>query len=153
MNSTRTQSAAIAQNPIIKHNLKNFLDGKEINAIYNGYTFMPLFLGHSYATSFQHYHDFEPHWKNHIVPHYGIFSRAYFGRVLKSMLGAEEKYSSFKKNNGPPFYHFNARYPPLEHESFLARRGIPAASMRMFEPKVRVEDPHHHSAETTKALH
>lgn len=51
-NTTRTMNAAIAQNPTIKHNLKNFMHGKELNSIYNGYSFQPLFLGHTYATSF-----------------------------------------------------------------------------------------------------
>lgn len=86
INTTRTQNAAIAQNPIIKHNLKQFMEGKDLNAIYDGYSFQPLFLGHTQATSFQHYLDFEPHWKNHVVPHYGIFARTYFGRVLKSTI-------------------------------------------------------------------
>ena len=96
---------------------------------------MPLYLGHSYATSFQHTYDYEPHWKNHIVPHYGAFSRAYFGRMLKSCAGAVEKYSSFKKNHGPPHYHYNARYDPAEHNSYLQRKGIPASALRQFPPK------------------
>ena len=52
VNTTRTQSAAVAQCPIIKHNLKNFLEGKELNGIYDGYTYMPFLLGHSYSTCF-----------------------------------------------------------------------------------------------------
>ncbi len=52
VNTTRTQTAAMAQCPVVKHNLNNFLNGKELNAIYDGYTFMPFILGHSYATSF-----------------------------------------------------------------------------------------------------
>ena len=82
-NTTRTETAAISECPVVKHNLKNFMNGKELNAIYDGYTFMPLYLGHSYASSFQHYYDYEPHSMNHIVPHYGIFARMYFGRMLK----------------------------------------------------------------------
>lgn len=52
VNTTRTQSAAVAQCPIVKHNLKNFLDGRELNGIYDGYTYMPFYLGHSYASCF-----------------------------------------------------------------------------------------------------
>jgi NADH dehydrogenase FAD-containing subunit len=40
--TTRTQNATMTQNPIVKHNIQRFLKGKELNAIYNGYTFMPL---------------------------------------------------------------------------------------------------------------
>ena len=44
--TTRTQNASISQNPIIKNNVLNFLHGREVNAIYDGYTFMPMLLGH-----------------------------------------------------------------------------------------------------------
>jgi hypothetical protein len=127
--------------------LKNFLEGKELNAIYDGYTFMPLFLGHSYATSFQHYYDFEPHWKNHVVPHYGLFSRAYFGRMLKSMQGEGEKYSSFKKSHGPPNYQWNPRYDSLEHNEYLQKKGVNLNEVRQFPPKVQIahHDEDHHT--------
>lgn len=120
------------------------MEGKELNGVYNGYSFQPLYLGHSYATSFQHYLDFEPAAKNHMVPHYGVFSKFYFGRMLKSTMGQDEKYSSFKKTHGPPYYQFNARYGPLEHESFLAKRGVPPSSLRQFEPKAQVAHVDHH---------
>ena len=125
------------------------MQGKQLNAIYDGYSFQPLFLGHSYATSFQHLYDFEPHWKNHVVPHYGIFSRFYFGRLIKGMAGQDEKYSSFKKTYGPPFYQFNPRVAPAEFNPYLQRRGIPAASVNIFEPKVRTLAGH----TDTQALH
>jgi len=133
-NTTRTQTAAVHQEPVVKHNLKSFMEGKELNAIYDGYTFLPLFLGHSYATSFQHFYDFEPHWKNHMVPHYGIFSRIYFGRMLKSCQGQDEKYGSFKKTHGPPYGHFNPRYLPLEHNDFLQKKGVNLSDVRMYTP-------------------
>ena len=66
--TTRTHSAAMAQNPIVKNNMLRYLQGKEINGIYDGYTFMPFLLGHSYASNFQHLHDFEPAPMNHWVP-------------------------------------------------------------------------------------
>jgi hypothetical protein len=123
------------------------MEGKELNAIYDGYTYMPFYLGHSYASNFQHYHDYEPHSLNHAVPHYGIFSYWYFGRQIKQQMKMGEKYTSFKKTHGPPYYEFNPRYVPLEHNDYLQRRGIPAHEVRQFEPKVRIahhHDEHHH---------
>jgi len=43
-------TAAQAQNSIVKNNVLRFLDGKEVNAIYDGYVYMPLLLGQSYST-------------------------------------------------------------------------------------------------------
>ena len=95
------------------------MKGQELNGIYDGYQFMPLFVGHSYATSFCHTHDFEPAPRNHYVPHYGVFSNFYFKRVTKDTQKAAEKYTSFKKTNGPPYYKFSPRYMPLEHNEYL----------------------------------
>lgn len=80
------------------------MEGKELNAIYNGYTFMPFILGHSYASNFQHFYDYEAAPLNHAVPQYGIFARWYFGRVMKSQMQMGEKFTSFKKSHGPPYY-------------------------------------------------
>lgn len=45
--TTRTQHAAYAQVPIVKHNVAQYLNGETLNAIYDGYTYMPFYLGHS----------------------------------------------------------------------------------------------------------
>lgn len=149
--TTRTQSAAMAQNPIVKNNVLNFIHGKECNAIYDGFTFMPLMLGHSYATSFTHMHDYEPNTWNHWVPHYGIFSRFYFGRMLKTHLNNIDKYTSFHKDHGPPFKHFPAEYDALEHNEYLQQRAIapetvrhPAFQARLASGEVAATAAHDH---------
>jgi len=119
------------------------MNGHELNAIYNGYTFLPLYLGYTYATSFSHLHDYEPAPLNHIVPHYGIFSKFYCGRMIKSCLNQGVKYSSFKKNHGPPFYSFNPRYMPVEHNDYLKHKGVSLKEVRMFEPKSQIAIDHH----------
>jgi hypothetical protein len=126
----------------VKHNVQAFLDGRELNGIYDGYQFMPLYLGHSYATSFAHHHDFEPAQRNHWIPHYGVFSNMYFKRHTKDSQKAAEKYTSFKKNNGPPYWNFSPRYMPLKSNDYLQSKGVRTEDVVQFEPKVHVE-PHH----------
>jgi len=128
--TTRTQAGAQAQNPIVKNNVLNYVHGREVNAVYDGYTFLPMLLGHSYATSFSHTHDYEPTTWNHFVPHHGIFSKVYFGRMLKSQLGSVEKYTSFNKDHGPPYGHFPAEYDALEHNEYLQGRGVTPEQVR-----------------------
>jgi sulfide:quinone oxidoreductase len=77
-NTTRTQNAAHAQNPVVKHNLKNFLAGKELNGIYDGYSYFPMYMSHSHATCFSHTWDYEPAPNNHWVPQYGMIAQRYF---------------------------------------------------------------------------
>ena len=66
---------------------------------------------------------------NHIIPHYGIFSRWYFGRMMKSQTAQGEKYASFKKDHGPPYHHYSAEYDELEHNDYLKSKGISPAEL------------------------
>lgn len=133
--TTRTQHAAQAQCPVVKHNLKNFLDGKELNGVYDGYTYMPFYLSHSNATCFSHLWDYEAAPKNHFVPSYGLFSNFYFSRSIASNLAMDKKYTSFKKTVGPPHYHFNPIYDPLEHNEYLQSKGVDVAQLKSLHGK------------------
>jgi hypothetical protein len=73
------------------------MKGKELNAIYDGYTWLPFYMGNRYGTSFAHLLDYEPAPKNHIVPQYGLLSKLYFGEMIKGMQKQDDKYSNFKK--------------------------------------------------------
>ncbi|CAI2367828.1 unnamed protein product [Moneuplotes crassus] len=122
--TTRSAHATMAQSPVVKHNVQRYLKGQSLNAIYDGYTYMPLLLGQTTATSFQHYYDFEPHPKNHMSPHHGVFGRLYFKYLLRNLVGTSSKYSGFKQNYGPPYWHFNPRYDEVEHNEYLQRKGL-----------------------------
>jgi len=54
------------------------MDGKEVNGVYDGYSYFPLLMSHSHATSFSHLHDFEAHANNHWQPGYGAIGNRYF---------------------------------------------------------------------------
>lgn len=123
--TTRTYSGAICQNPIVKQNVLQYLDGKECNAIYDGYQFLPGYLGTSYGAGFSHLHDFEPAPTNDSVPHYGIFSNLYWNYMIGGQQKMGEKYTSFSKNQGPPHYRYEASYDDLEHNEYLQERQIP----------------------------
>lgn len=133
--TTRTQNAAHAQCPIVKHNVKQFLEGGECNAIYDGYTYMPFYLSHSNATCFQHLWNYEPTAKNHWVPSYGQFSSFYFGRQMTENLNQGIKYTSFKQTHGPPYEHFNPNYDPLEANEYLLDKGVDIVALRNHHKK------------------
>ncbi len=122
--TTRSAYATQAQTGIIKHNVLQYLNGEDLNAIYDGYSFIPLYLGTRYMTSFAHFYNQEPHPRNHMIPHYGLFSRLYFMRYKKIAAGQAKKYAGFKKNYGPPHWHYNPRYDELEHNEYLNKHGI-----------------------------
>lgn len=137
--TTRTMGAAMAQNPVVKNNMLRYLQGKDVNGIYDGYTYMPLLLGNSYATCFQHLHDFEAAPKNHWVPHYGIFSQRYFHYMMKGELNAAVAYSSFKKDHGPPHKRYAAEYDELEHNEYLKGRNVQPEEVRHPAAQARID--------------
>ena len=138
-NTTRTYTAAMAQSPVVKHNVLEYLHGRDCNAIYDGYSYMPMYLGHSYCTAFSHLHDFEPAPKNHMVPHYGIFSRYYFGKQISSSAKEAAAYSDGAKNHGPPHFHYSALHDDLDHNELLAAKGISADEVRHTNAHARIE--------------
>lgn len=145
--TTRTMSAAMAQNPIVKNNMLRYIEGKDVNAVYDGFSYQPLLLGINYATCFQHLHDYEPAAKNHWVPHYGVFSNRYFNYMMKAELTSSVAYTSFKKDHGPPYQKFAAEYDELENNEYLKARNVtpeevrhPAAQARMDAGVVHATD-------------
>ena len=137
--TTRTAHAAYAQNPVVKHNLIQFMEGKELNGIYDGYSYMPFYLSHSNASTFQHYWDYEAAPNNHWVPNYGLFSKAYFNRQLTTNLAVCQKYTSFKKDHGPPHQHYPKRYDPLAKNEYLLSKGVDVEVLRNAHSKGNVQ--------------
>ena len=128
--TTRTMSAAMAQNPVVKNNVLRFMEGKDVNGVYDGYSFQPLLLGINYATSFQHLHDYEAAPKNHWVPHYGIFAQRYFSYVMSAELSSSVAYTNFKKDHGPPYKWFSQEFDELEHNEYLKSRNVAPEDVR-----------------------
>lgn len=122
--TTRTQHAAHVQTPIVKYNVRSFLEGKELSAVYDGYSYLPFYLGHSNMSNFQHLWDYEPAPMNHWCPNYGQFSQWYFYMQIKNNAKETEKFASFKKNVGPPYYNFSKQYDPLEKNDYLIQKGV-----------------------------
>jgi sulfide:quinone oxidoreductase len=122
--TTRSAHATMAQSPIVKHNVQRFLKGQSLNAIYDGYTYMPLLLGQKSSTSFQHYYEHEPHALNHTCPQHGIFGMMHFRYLTRNLTGVAGKYTGFKKNYGPPYWQYNPRYDEVEHNEYLNKKGV-----------------------------
>lgn len=134
-NTTRNQTAATHQCPVVKHNVKQFMEGRECNAVYNGYSYYPFYMSYSHATCMSHTWDFEPAPNNHWVSGYGLFGAGYFNYQMGNNLKAGIAYTSFKKNHGPPHQHFNASYDPLEHNEYLQEKGVDVEALRNHHKK------------------
>ena len=139
--TTRTYTGGISQNPIVKHNVLQFLHGRELNAIYDGYQYMPLLLGSDYAAGLSHLHDFEPAPTNDSVPHYGLFANLYMNYVKQNQKSTAVAYGNSAKTHGPPHTHYAARYDPLEQNEYLLARQIPLEEVRHPNAQARALEP------------
>ena len=137
--TTRTQHAAMAQCPVVKHNLQQFMGGKTLNGVYDGYTYMPFYLSYSNMVPFSHLWEFEPTGANHWVPSYGLFSNLYFGRAMGSNKKEAIKYSAMDKHSGPPHYRYRARYDPIEKNEYLLRKAVDIEALKNVHSKGGIE--------------
>lgn len=141
--TTRTQHAAHVQTPIVKYNLRAFLEGRELSAVYDGFTYMPFLMGHSHMTSFQHLWDYEPAPKNDWIPKYGSFPAFYWWWNMKGNMQETEKFASFKKTVGPPHYRFAASYDPLEKNDYLLSKDVDIAALKARNTGKALVEVHH----------
>lgn len=129
-NTTRTQNAAMAQNSVVKNNLFRYIQGKELNGVYDGYSYFPVWMGHSAVAGFSHTWDYQATTTNHAVPHYGVFGRAYQAYAVKNGSRADFGYSSFTKDHGPPYKQFPQTFDEIDHNSFLQSRGVDIEALK-----------------------
>lgn len=128
----------------MKHNLKAFMNGHELNAVYNGFTYMPFYLSHSNMSCFSHLWDYEPAPHNHWVPNYGLYSKLYFNWAMGASMKETEKYAGFKKTVGPPHYEYSPSYDPLEANEYLISKGVDIEAMKNKATGVKlIADAHH----------
>ena len=111
------------------------MKGQELDGIYDGYTYFPLYMSHSHATGFSHTWDYQPASNNHAFPQYGLFAKGYFNYQLKSNLNASIAYTSFKKDHGPPYKHFSQTFDPIEHNQVLQSRNVDVEALRSIHGK------------------
>jgi hypothetical protein len=124
VNTTRTQNAAEAQVPVVKHNLMQYMNGEECNHVYDGKSYQVQYLTPCNSTSFSHLHNFEPASNNHSVPHYGVFSRYHNHQTHTGEVKKTHKFASKDKVVGPPHYRYPEHVYPLEVNDYLVARNI-----------------------------
>jgi len=129
-NTTRTQNAAHAQNAVVKNNILRFVEGKELNGVYDGYSYYPVWMGHSSVAGFSHTWDYEATSNNHAVPHHGVFGRLYQSYAVKNANRADVAYSSFGKDHGPPYKQFPQTFDELDNNSYLQSKGVDVEALR-----------------------
>ena len=100
------------------------MDGKECNGVYDGYSYFPLLMGYSHATSFSHYHDYEAHPNNHWQPGYGLLGNRYYHWQQNTNKKLGSSYFNMDKNHGPPYKHFSQTFDELEHNTYLQGKGV-----------------------------
>ncbi len=75
------------------------------------------------------------------MPHWGIFSKWYLGRLTKTEVKQATDSGSYTKNQGPPYYKYSAEYDELEHNTFVKEKGL--SKEDLVHPKYEERMAHH----------
>jgi hypothetical protein len=134
-NITRSQTAATAQCPVVKNNVLRFMEGKECNGVYDGYSYWPMLMSYSHAVSFSHLHDYEPHPNNHWQPGFGLLGNRYYHWQANANKKAGGAMMSLDKNHGPPYKHFSQTFDELEHNTYLQAKGVNVDALKSIHSK------------------
>jgi hypothetical protein len=124
-----------------------YLEGKNLDAVYNGASYQMQLISPEYSTSFSHLHNFEPASDNHQVPHYGIFAAAHNWWYDTKEKDKGKVYGNADKNVGPPHFRYPEHVYPMEINDYLVARDISAEDVRSlgphYEPKSLIESGSH----------
>ena len=142
LETTRTIRAIVRQIPVVKNNMVRYLQGQELNGIYDGFSKIQVYLGNQFFTEFTHIYDYEPHWINDMWPKWGIFAFLRYKYHLFLMKKLSEQIYGTKGNAGPPYFSFNKLFDPLDKNSYIQKKEIPLGEVKMFEPQ-RINDDTH----------
>lgn len=110
--TTRTFWSAFQQVHVVRHNLKCFIEGKQVNAHYDGYSKAPLQLGQRELTYVEHYYDNKPGTFNLLGANGGILSMIRYMYFTKMLAKKFQGYYMFK-NWGPPYNKFKPTWKEL----------------------------------------
>jgi len=113
------------------------MQGKDVSGCWDGYSWMPFYMGTKFYASFSHHHDFDPAPKNHAVPQYGIFARLYYSCITKSNESQAAKYTAL--NCGGPHFRYNMELDALEHQEILQAKGIAPEEVRHPAAQARLD--------------
>jgi len=109
-----------------------------LNAVYDGYSYMPLHLSYTQTIPFSHTWNYEPATFNHWVPNFGLFSKQYMNSQFKRSHNQDLKYSSFKKDHGPPHSHYAQLWDPIEKNEYLLKQGVDIDALRNVHSQQRI---------------
>ena len=152
IDTTKNESAIMSQLPVVANNVVNYLKGKELNGIYDGYSRQIIYLAPKRNISFSHKYKYIPTSFNCCIPIHGIFPFIY--NLLYSFYARFVGNEMFKneKNYGPPFFKIKKTYPSIGKNRYLKENNIKISDIQMYKPKVIAEEPKHQKDNILKTI-
>ena len=121
--TTKSFFGGFYQLHVVRNNLARSFDGKALDAKYDGYTKVPLFLGQNRMTYVEHYYDQKPARAHLLGQNGGIISSIryyYYGKLQKRKFLGLYLFKSW----GPPGNKFKKQFEPFSVRFMRKINGI-----------------------------
>jgi hypothetical protein len=115
--TTRGTYATLNQSVVVRNNVLDYLEGREMRAVYEGYSAYSVLHSIDRLWMFKHYYDYKPTEFNFYIPRF----LGYLGFKLKNMLERQyfSRIYSKKPNAGYPYIQKDRFFRPIEENRFL----------------------------------
>ena len=142
VDTTKSFYASINQQVVARTNLSNYLHGKDLDGIYEGYSSFSVYHSIDRMWQFSHRYGYEPAALNFYVPRFlGIFSYKLKGSLEKQFFS---KIYTFKPNYGYPYLNKNRYFRPLNENTYLQKKGLTRKDIMIHETHAPELSFHHH---------
>lgn len=122
--TTKSLYSTLNQSVVVRNNLMDYLEGREMKAVYEGFSSFNVYHAVDKLWTFKHYYDYQPATWNFYIPRFlgwpafklkAILERNYFSRIY-----------SKKPNFGYPYLQKDKYFRPLQENKFIANKGLTA---------------------------
>lgn len=142
VDTTKSFYATLNQGVVLRNNLHSYLEGRDFNAVYEGYSSFAVNHSIDRQWIFSHYYNYKPSFGNFYVPRFfGLFAykfknsleKQYFSKVFQS-----------KPNYGYPWLQKNRYFRPLEENRFMKQNGLKREDIMIHSAQPPVLSFHQH---------
>lgn len=144
IDTTKSFYASLNQNNVLRTNLVEYINGRELKGIYEGYSSFAVNHTVDRQWIFSHYYNYVPSFGNFWVPRLlGLFVYSFKNSLEKQFF---TKVFSGKPNYGYPYLVKDKYFRPLNEDKYLKKNNIDIKDVLIhgIRPALVIEDDDHH---------
>lgn len=142
VDTTKSFYAALNQQAVARTNIKNYLEGKDLNGVYEGYSSFAVNHSIDRQWIFSHKYGYKPTFGNFYVPRWmGLFVYKFKNSLELQMI---KKIYNSKPGFGYPYMNKDKYFRPLDENRFLKENGLTEKDVNIHKvEKLHLSTSHH----------